>query len=46
MKNENSARIQFKQKYTSDKFTDISNKSLMIKKVDGKWLIQEEILGK
>ena len=46
MKNENSARIQFKQKYTSDKFTEISNKSLMIKKVDGKWLIQEEILGK
>jgi hypothetical protein len=46
MKNENSARIQFKQKYTSDKFIEISNKSLIIKKVDSKWLIQEEISGK
>ena len=46
MKNENSARIQFKQKYTSDKFTEVSNKSLIIKKVDSKWLIQEEISGK
>ena len=46
MNNENSARIQFKQKYTSDKLTEISNKSLIIKKVDSKWLIQEEISGK
>jgi outer membrane lipoprotein carrier protein len=46
MKNENLAHIQFKQKYTSDKLTEISNKSLIIKNVDSKWLIQEEISGK
>ena len=46
MKAENSARIQFKQKYTSDKLTEISNKSLVVKKIDGRWLIQEEISGK
>jgi len=46
MKAENSARIQFKQKYTSDKLTEMSNKSLVVKKIDGRWLIQEEILGK
>lgn len=46
MKNENLARIQFKQKYTSDKLTEDSNKSLLVKKIDGKWLIQEETLGK
>ena len=46
MKTENSARIQFKQKYTSDKLTEISNKSLVVKKIDGRWLIQEEISGK
>ena len=46
MKTKNSARIQFKQKYTSDKFTEMSNKSLVVKKIDGRWLIQEEILGK
>ena len=32
MKTENSARIQFKQKYTSDKLTEMSNKSLVVKK--------------
>ena len=46
MKTKNSARIQFKQKYTSDKLTEISNKSLVVKKIDGRWLIQEEISGK
>ena len=46
MKAENSARIQFKQKYTSDKLSEMSNKSLVVKKIDGRWLIQEEILGK
>ena len=46
MKAENSARIQFKQKYTSDKLTEMSNKSLVVKKIDGRWLIQEEISGK
>ena len=46
MKSENSARIQFKQKYTSDKLTEMSNKSLVVKKIDGRWLIQEEISGK
>jgi outer membrane lipoprotein carrier protein len=46
MKTENSARIQFKQKYTSDKLTEMSNKSLVVKKIDGRWLIQEEISGK
>jgi outer membrane lipoprotein carrier protein len=46
MKTENSARIQFKQKYTSDKLTEMSNKSLVVKKIDGSWLIQEEISGK
>lgn len=46
MKNENLARIQFKQKYTSDKLTEDSNKSLLVKKIDGKWLIQEEISAK
>ena len=46
MKTDNSARIQFKQKYTSDKLTEMSNKSLVVKKIDGRWLIQEEILGK
>jgi len=46
MKNENLARIQFKQKYTSDKLTEDSNKSLLVKKLDGKWLIQEETSGK
>ena len=46
MKTENSARIQFKQKYTSDKLTEISNKLLVVKKIDGRWLIQEEISGK
>ena len=46
MKIENSARIQFKQKYTSDKLTEMSNKSLVVKKIDGRWLIQEEISGK
>ena len=46
MKNENLARIQFKQKYTSDKLTEDSNKSLLVKKIDGKWLIQEETSGK
>ena len=46
MKTENSARIQFKQKYTSDKLTEISNKSLVVIKIDGRWLIQEEISGK
>ena len=46
MKTENSARIQFKQKYTSDKLTEMSNKSLVVKKIDDRWLIQEEISGK
>ena len=46
MKAENSARIQFKQKYTSDKLTVMKNKSLLVKKIDGYWLIQEEISGK
>ncbi|CAM8341929.1 LolA Outer membrane lipoprotein-sorting protein [Candidatus Methylopumilus planktonicus] len=46
MKTENSARIQFKQKYTSDKLTEMSNKLLVVKKIDGRWLIQEEISGK
>lgn len=46
MKTENSARIQFKQKYTSDKLSEMSNKSLEVKKIDGRWLIQEEISGK
>ena len=46
MKTKNSARIQFKQKYTSDKLTEMSNKSLVVKKIDGRWLIQEEISGK
>ncbi len=46
MKTEDSARIQFKQKYTSDKLTEMSNKSLVVKKIDGRWLIQEEISGK
>jgi outer membrane lipoprotein-sorting protein len=46
MKNENLARIQFKQKYTSDKLTEDSNKSLIVKKIDGKWFIQEETSGK
>jgi outer membrane lipoprotein carrier protein len=46
MKTDNSARIQFKQKYTSDKLTEMSNKSLVVKKIDGRWLIQEEISGK
>jgi outer membrane lipoprotein carrier protein len=46
MKTDNSARIQFKQKYTSDRLTEMSNKSLVVKKIDGRWLIQEEILGK
>ncbi len=46
MKNENLARIQFKQKYTSDKLTEDSNKSLLVKKIDGKWLIQEETSSK
>ncbi len=46
MKTENSARIQFKQKYISDKLTEMSNKSLVVKKIDGRWLIQEEISGK
>ena len=46
MKNENFGRIQFKQKYTSNKLTEDSNKSLLVKKIDGKWLIQEETSGK
>lgn len=46
MKNENLARIQFKQKYTSDKLTEDSNKSLLVKRIDGKWLIKEETSGK
>jgi outer membrane lipoprotein carrier protein len=46
MKADNSARIQFKQKYTSDRLTEMSNKSLVVKKIDGRWLIQEEISGK
>ena len=46
MKNENLARIQFKQKYTSDKLTEDSNKSLIVKKIDGEWFIQEETSGK
>ena len=46
MKNENLARIQFKQKYTSDKLIEDSNKSLLVKKIDGKWFIQEEISSK
>ena len=46
MKTDNSARIQFKQKYTSDRLTEMSNKSLVVKKIDGRWLIQEEISGK
>ncbi|HBO18507.1 MAG TPA: outer membrane lipoprotein carrier protein LolA [Methylophilaceae bacterium] len=46
MKNENLARIQFKQKYSSDKLTEDSNKNLLVKKIDGKWFIQEETLVK
>jgi chaperone LolA len=46
MKNENLARLQFKQKYTSDKLTESSNKSLLVKKIDGKWFIQEETSSK
>lgn len=46
MKNENLARIQFKQKYTSDKLIEDSNKSLLVKKIYDKWLIQEEAAGK
>ncbi|MEY3300984.1 MAG: hypothetical protein RLY73_406, partial [Pseudomonadota bacterium] len=26
--------------------TEMSNKSLVVKKIDGRWLIQEEISGK
>ena len=33
MKTDNSARIQFKQKYTSDRLTEMSNKSLVVKKL-------------
>jgi maltodextrin utilization protein YvdJ len=43
---ENLARIQFKQRYTSDKLSEMSNKSLLVKKIDGQWFIQEEISGK
>jgi len=43
---ENLARIQFKQRYTSDRLSEMSNKSLLVKKIDGQWLIQEEISGK
>jgi outer membrane lipoprotein carrier protein len=46
MENENLARVQFKQKYSSDKLTEDSIKSLLVKKIDGKWFIQEEVLGK
>ena len=46
MKNENLARIQFKQKYTSDKLTEESSKLLLVKKTNGKWFIQEEASGK
>jgi murein L,D-transpeptidase YafK len=33
IKTDNSARIQFKQKYTSDRLTEMSNKSLVVKKL-------------
>jgi outer membrane lipoprotein carrier protein len=46
MKNENLARIQFKQKYTSDKLTEESSKLLLVKKTNGKWFIQEEASDK
>ena len=46
MKNENLARIQFKQRYTSDKLTEESSKLLLVKKTNGKWFIQEEASGK
>ena len=46
MKNENLARIQFKQKYTSDKLTEESSKLLLVKKTNGKWFIKEEASGK
>jgi len=46
MKNENLARIQFKQRYTSDKLTEESSKLLLVKKTNGKWFIQEEASSK
>jgi tetratricopeptide (TPR) repeat protein len=37
-----SARFSFEQSYTSDRFTDLTRKTLVLEKIDGQWQILRE----
>ncbi len=43
--NGNSATVSFRQHYRSDSLTANSNKTLVMVRADGKWLIQQERVG-
>ena len=42
----NHASVSFKQSYRSDSLKTLTNKTLTLVKTDGKWLIQQERVGK
>jgi ketosteroid isomerase-like protein len=41
----NRASVKFRQTYVSDSFTANTNKTLMLSRQNGKWLIQQELAG-
>ena len=45
MQGSDSARVTFRQTYRSDVFKGTSNKTLVLVKADGRWLIREETGG-
>jgi hypothetical protein len=44
--NDNITTVSFRQHYRSDSFKGDSNKTLVMVRVDGKWLIRQERVGK
>ena len=45
LKDDNSATVTFRQLYRSDQLKVASTKTLVMTRVDGKWLIQQERVG-
>ena len=43
--NGNKASVKFRQTYVSDSFTANTNKTLVLSRQNGKWLIQQELAG-
>ena len=43
---QNQASIEFRQAYRSDSYRDVVSKTLQWRRVDGRWLITQEIVGK